>query len=264
MITVVKIREKHCKTALSPSRLPGLDYSLNPYTGCQHGCVYCYVPNILRVTRSDWGQWVEVKTNIPTVLAKELKTKKPGVVGLSTVTDPYQPIEKDRRLTRYCLEQLVKADFPVCIQTKSSLIQRDVDIIQKLSNAEVMISIGTLNDSLRKIMEPHSSAIQQRIDTLHTCSNAGITTKVFFGPIYPDITKEDISTILSTFANAGVSQVMIDTLNKKPGIVPAIQKQSNVPCFKEWINYDPVWYNEIKHEIHHLGKHLNFSIVDAF
>jgi DNA repair photolyase len=152
----------------------------------------------------------------------------------------------------------------VCIQTKSSLIQRDVDIIQKFSNAEVMISIGTFNDTMRKVMEPHSPSIHQRIDTLYKCSNTGITTKVFFGPIYPDITKKMISDILTTFADAGASQVMIDNLNTKPGIIPAIQKQSNAPCFKEWITSNTEWYDEIKKEIHHVGKQLDLSIVDAF
>ena len=94
----MKIREVKCKSALSSSSLPGLDYSLNPYRGCQHNCAYCYVPNVLRIQRKEWGSFVEVKTNIPVVLSKELKKKKPGVVGLSTVTDPYQPIEKKYHL----------------------------------------------------------------------------------------------------------------------------------------------------------------------
>ena len=84
----MKITETKCKSALSKSNLPGLDYSLNPYRGCQHKCAYCYVPNVLRIKRAEWGNYVNVKTNIPNILAKELKKKKRGIVALSTVTDP--------------------------------------------------------------------------------------------------------------------------------------------------------------------------------
>ena len=140
------IKEVICKTALSKSNLPGLDYSLNPYRGCQHNCAYCYVPNVLRIKRSNWGNFVYIKKNIPTVLSKELRNKKQGVVALSTVTDPYQPIEKKFKLTRYCLEQLLKIDFPVCLQTKSSLISRDLDIISKFSNAEIMFVLQIIHN----------------------------------------------------------------------------------------------------------------------
>ena len=97
----MEIKKINCKSALSASRLPGLSYSLNPYRGCQHNCAYCYVPNVLRIKRDLWGDFIDVKTNIPIILSKELKKKKPGVVGLSTVTDPYQPIESKYKLTRY-------------------------------------------------------------------------------------------------------------------------------------------------------------------
>ena len=162
----MKITEVNCKTALSKSMLPGLDYSLNPYRGCEHGCAYCYVPNVLRIERNSWGSFVEVKTNIPNVLSKELKNKKPGVVGISTVTDPYQPIENKYKLTRYCLEQLLIHDFPISFLTKSKLILRDIDLISKFSNAEVMFSIATINDSERKILEPYASSIQDRLKAM--------------------------------------------------------------------------------------------------
>ena len=181
------IREVNCKTALSTSSLPGLDYSLNPYRGCQHNCAYCYVPNVLHIKRNNWGNFVDVRTNIPNILSKELKKKKPGIIGISTVTDPYQPIEKKFNLTRYCLEQLLKYDFPICIQTKSDLVARDIDLISKFSDAEVMFSIGTLNDNERKILEPYSSPILNRLETIKQFSGEGIYVTVFFGPIYLEI-----------------------------------------------------------------------------
>ena len=167
----MKITEVECKSALSSSSLPGLDYSLNPYRGCQHNCAYCYVPNVLRISRLEWGGFVEIRKNMPLILAKELKNKKSGVVGISTVTDPYQPMEKKYNLTRYCLEQLLIHDFPVFIQTKSKLVLRDLDLISKFSNAEIMFSIGTLNEDERKILEPGASSINDRLNTLKKCSD---------------------------------------------------------------------------------------------
>ena len=131
------VGELSCKAALSRSGLPGFDYALNPYRGCQHGCIYCYSPETLREKRvcyspetlrekREWGSFVEVKRNIPGVLAKELRRLKKGVVGIGTVTDAYQPVEERYGVTRRCLEQLLRRDFPICIQTKSSLVERDI------------------------------------------------------------------------------------------------------------------------------------------
>jgi len=229
----MKIKEIKCKTALSKSNLPGLDYSLNPYRGCQHNCAYCYVPNVLKINREEWGSFVDVKTNIPNMLAKELKKKKFGVIGISTVTDPYQPIEKKYKLTRYCLEQLLIHDWPICIQTKSNLIVRDIDLISKFSDVEVMVSIGTLNDEERKMLEPQSSSINDRLDALKQFSNIGIKTGIFFGPVYPTIKKEDIPKIIDTFAESGAKEIMVDKFNLKPGILENVEK--NNPYFKRLI-----------------------------
>ena len=205
----MKINKVKCKSALSNSNLPGLDYSLNPYRGCQHSCAYCYVPNVLRIKRNEWGNFVDVRTNIPSVLSKELRTKKPGVVAISTVTDSYQPVEKKYKLTRHCLEQLLIHDLPVHIQTKSDLVTRDINLISKFSEVEVMFSIGTLNDNERKILEPFSSPIQNRLDALKKFSSEGIETSVFFGPIYPTVKISDISTIVDTFVEFGAKEIKV-------------------------------------------------------
>lgn len=265
----MKIREVKCKTALSPSSLPGLDYSLNPYRGCQHNCAYCYVPNVLRIDRSEWGCFVDVKTNIPIVLSKELRKKKPGVVGISTVTDPYQSVERKFRLTRYCLEQLLKYNFPVNIQTKSALVVRDIDIISKFSDVEVMMSIGTLNESEKRLLEPYSSSIKERLDTLREYSNDGIKTSVFFGPIYPTIKIEKLPVILDTFIECGVSEIMIDDLNLKPGIWKNIKSILNknpnlLEIFSKNLFKNKVYYTQIRDHIRELGIKKKVKIVDAF
>ena len=220
----MEVRPSLCKSALSASTLPGLTYSLNPYRGCQHACAYCYAPCVLRIPREQWGNVIEVKTNIPAVLAKELRTKKPGVVGISTVTDPYQPLERTYRLTRLCLEQLVSSGFPAHIQTKSVLVIRDIDLISQFSDAQVMMSIGTLDDRERRLLEPFASSIPERLAALKKLGDAGVTISVFFGPVYPTITAEDIPQILNAFQASGVSELWIDSLNLKPGIWESIQK----------------------------------------
>jgi len=253
------IKEVKCKTALSKSNLPGLDYSLNPYRGCQHACAYCYVPNILRIKRSEWGSFVNVRTNIPTILSKELRTKKPGVVAISTVTDPYQPVEKKYKITRYCLEQLLIRDFPVCIQTKSDLITRDLDLISKFSNAEVMFSIATLNDSERKLLEPFSSPIKNRLDAMKEISDTGINTSVFFGPVYPTVKSDDLESIINRFIENGATEIMLDKLNLKPGI-----KQSVEQALKSDISNNLSNYDLIRTKVFEVSKGKDIKIVDAF
>lgn len=257
----MKIKEIKCKTALSPSRLPGLDYSLNPYKGCQHNCCYCYVPNVLKIPRNTWGDFVDVKTNIPVILANELKKKKPGVVALSTVTDPYQPIEKKYKLTRYCLEQLLIHDFPVHIQTKSELIMRDVDLLSKIKELEVMFSIGTINDLERKILEPNSSSIQNRLQAMKKLSELGIKTSVFFGPVYPTIKKENLSFIINTFIEFGAKEIMVDKFNLKPGVLQVLKEKipDNIMVIEN-ISY----FREIYSEINNICSNKNIKVVLAF
>ena len=257
----MKIKEVKCKTALSKSLLPGLDYTINPYRGCQHNCCYCYVPNVLRINRQEWGNFVDVKRNIPNILSKELKKKKKGVVALSTVTDPYQPVEKKYKLTRYCLEQLLKYGFPVHIQTKSDLVIRDLDIISKFKNIEVMFSIGTIKDGERKLLEPFSSPIQKRLDAMKKISNEGIKTSVFFGPIYPTIKKNDIYDIVNVFIENGAKEIMVDKLNLKPGIENAITKKMPKNIF---LDKSPSYFRDMFSEINQICVKENVKAVLAF
>jgi DNA repair photolyase len=265
----MEIHEIFCKTALSSSTLPGLTYSLNPYRGCQHNCAYCYAPNVLRVPREQWGDCIEIKTNISEVLARELKAKKPGIVGISTVTDPYQPLERTYSVTRSCLEQLVTSKFPAHIQTKSALVTRDIDLLSRFSDTQVMMSIGTLNDKERSLLEPCTSPIPERLNALRMLTDAGIKTAVFFGPVYPTITLDDIPLILERFIEAGVSEIWVDRLNLKPGIWEHVQKkliQNRDLQHLFFINVfqNKNYYQEIRKEIHQQGRERNLCIVDAF
>lgn len=215
----MKIREVSAKTALSPSRLRGYDYALNPYRGCQHACVYCYSPAVLREKR-EWGSFVDVKINLPRVLSKELKKRRPGVVGISTVTDAYQPIEKRYRVTRACQRLLLKRDFPIVVQTKSDLVLRDLDLIKEFSEKEVGFTITTLNSDLAQKYEPGASKVEDRLIALEKIANSGIDTWVFLGPAMPYLTDRDneIETLISRLADIGVKEVIADRLNYRRGV----------------------------------------------
>lgn len=210
-----------CRTALSTSRLPGLTYSLNPYFGCEHGCLYCYSGSVFRnekIARS-WGAFVKAKSNIAEVLAKELREKRPGTIGLSTVTDPYQPFESKLRLTRSCLEVLARHDFKVSIQTKSSLVLRDSDLILG-PKFEVGVTITTMDPDLARKLEPRASPPQERQQVLESYSEKKVETWIFLGPIIPHVNdqQENLEGIIR-IAKATNSRLLFDKLNLRPWVL---------------------------------------------
>jgi DNA repair photolyase len=220
----MKYIEKACKTALSHSGIYGWEYVINPYRGCEHGCKYCYAPNIVKTSRTTWGQEVEVKKNIPNILAKELKNKKPKLVGLSSVTDPYQPLEEQFRLTRYCLEQLLRYKFPISIITKSPLILRDIDLLKRFEYSEITISISTINNKISHLIEPKAPSVRVRLEALEKLSENGLNTYAFLGPLLPIVEPEEIPEFVETLQQTGVKTIMVDTLNLKPGIWSDIEQ----------------------------------------
>ncbi|UCF09260.1 MAG: radical SAM protein [Thermoplasmata archaeon] len=230
----MNVMEVECDMALSESRLPGYDYSLNPYRGCFHGCTYCYVPNMLNIPRKEWGHFVEIKRNIPKVLAGELKRKKKGLVGLSTTTDPYQPLEKEYEVTRYCLEQLLRRDFPLSIITKSDLVIRDIDLISRFSEAEIGFTITTDNDSERLLLETNAPSIESRMEAMKKCSENGITTYAFLGPLYPTVRKENLHRFVEKLMDSGAQKIMADRLNLRPGVLDRLNQTLGSKKAKAW------------------------------
>ena len=222
------VREIFCKSMLSRSGISSVDYAVNPYVGCQHGCIYCYARFMKRFTghREEWGEFVDVRVNAPQVLARDLSRTVKGVVMLSSVTDPYQPLEKKYELTRKCLQKLLMHQFPITILTKSSLVLRDLDLITKFSNREVGFTITTIVDESRKKVEPYSSPVEERIAALEEFHEKGVSTYVFLGPILPYITdkNDNLQNIVMNFAKAKVDHVMVDRLNMRWGVWPSVVK----------------------------------------
>lgn len=189
----MKIEEKTCKSIISDSGLYGVDYSINPYTGCEHGCKYCYATFMEQYTNHshEWGSFVEVKVNAEEALERDLMRKDKGSILLSSVTDPYQPIEKKYEITRKILERLSNTKFPVTILTKSNLILRDLDVLSMFNSNRISVgfTINFADDRDRRIWEPKSSEISSRMKSLKKISEEGIDCYVHVGPYFEGITK---------------------------------------------------------------------------
>ncbi len=182
------IREVKVKSILTRTGIPGIDYCINPYVGCSHGCRYCYATFMKRFTAHTeaWGSFVDVRINAPEVLIKQIKGgDKSGNIIISSVTDPYQPVEGKYKLTRQCLEVLLPYQFSISILTKSPLVLRDIDIFKKFSEIEVGVTVTTDDEKIRKIFEPKTPPIGARINAIKTLHDNGIKTYAFIGPVLP-------------------------------------------------------------------------------
>ncbi len=208
--------------ALAPSLLAGYDWALNPYRGCAFDCLYCYAPDVVRVERESWAETIFVKRAAPSVLARELKRKRKGVIGLSTVTDPYQPIEKELEVTRRCLEVIARAGWPVSVLTKSPLVTRDLDILRKIPGAEVGFSIATSSEGERKRWEPSCPPIGARFEALRQVTAGGVRGYVFAGPIFPESSPSAVVGLAAQAAAAGAFEVVADSMHSRPGKLAAL------------------------------------------
>jgi len=214
------VREITCKSILTRSGISSIDYALNPYVGCAHACVYCYAVFMKRFTghREEWGEFVDVRVNAPEALSRQLKRAQPGSVSLCTVTDAYQPVERQYGLARGCLQTLAAhPEFPTTVLTKSALVLRDLDVLREMKGVEVAFTITTLDDAVRGVLEPAASPIQQRLVALARLHEAGIPTWVFFGPALPVFsdTEGAVDAFFAAMAEVGAGHVLVDTLNLK-------------------------------------------------
>jgi DNA repair photolyase len=211
------VREVECKSILTKSGIPSVDYAINPYVGCEHGCVYCYATFMKRFTghEEEWGTFVDVRVNASRVLARQLKRITPADINLGTVTDAYQRLEREYGVTRTCLEVLLEYDIPLCILTKSALVLRDLDLLKRLKAVEVAFTITTLDDGVRSVFEPRSSPMQERLEALRILSEAGISTWAFCGPLLPFLSdgEEQLDALFRELKQAGVGYVLVDSLN---------------------------------------------------
>ncbi|HTY86772.1 MAG TPA: PA0069 family radical SAM protein [Candidatus Acidoferrum sp.] len=227
----------HSKTVIARNDSPdvGFTASLNPYRGCEHGCIYCYA----RPTHEflgfsaglDFESKIMVKEDAPDLLRAELMSPKwrPQVIFLSGVTDCYQPVERRLKLTRRCLEVLAEFRNPVFIITKNRLVTRDIDLLSELARhqaAAVWLSITTLDAELRKVMEPRTAPPSARLDAIRELAAAGIPTGVNVAPIIPGLTDHEMPAILQAAADAGATAA---------GYAIVRLPYAVAPLFEQWL-----------------------------
>ncbi len=206
--------ETHPKTLINKVESPDvrMEYSMNPYQGCEHGCVYCYARN----THPYWGfsagldfeTKILIKREAPQILAKKLASPKwiPAPIMLSGNTDCYQPAEAKFKLTRQILEVVERFNHPVGIITKSALILRDIDILSRLAEKKlvtVAISINTVTEATRRLLEPRTASIPKRLQVIEELSKAGVFVHAMLGPLIPGLTDHEVMDIVEATSKAG-------------------------------------------------------------
>jgi len=206
---MLRVKEILAKSVLNKSKI--FDYCVNPYTGCQIACPYCYARLFMRRYsghEEEWGDFVDIKINAPDILKKQLERAKRGTVWVSSVCDPYQPLEKKYRLTRQCLAALLETQFPLNLQTKSALVVRDLDLLVGFEDAEVGFTITTENEEIAKLFEPKASSVEDRIKALGEINSRGVKTFAFIGPILPGNPKRLVQRLAGK-----VIRVYVDRMN---------------------------------------------------
>lgn len=184
------IKEITAKNIITKSNIPAVDYVINPYIGCNHSCIYCYARFMKRFTghAEKWGDFIDVKMNAADLIPSHSTKYRGKFFFLSSVTDPYLPLEKKYELTRRILKKLIPLQPHLGVQTKSNMVLRDIDLLKQFRECEVGLTITTLDDNFRKIIEPATAAIPKRIEALQKLKDFGIKTYVFIGPLWPFLT----------------------------------------------------------------------------
>ncbi|MFH1243106.1 MAG: radical SAM protein [Pseudomonadota bacterium] len=206
---MVRVKGIQAKSVLNKSKI--FDYCLNPYTGCQINCRYCYARLFMRRYsghREAWGQFVDAKVNAPEILKQQLVKAKKGTVWISSVCDPYQPLEAKYELTRGCLKELIKRQFPINVQTKSELALRDLDLFREFEEIEVGFTITTDDEGVARLFEPGATSVRGRLRALKRIHSSGIKTFAFVGPLLPGNPEKLIENLKDK-----VDRVIIDKMN---------------------------------------------------
>ena len=209
---VAKVRAKNI---LSRSKIGSGGYAINPYVGCSHGCIYCYAEFMRSATGHEeaWGEFLDAKDFDTASLVKFAASHRGERVFMSSVTDCYNPYEAQFGATRKVLEAVVGSDIKLQILTKSSLVTRDIDLLQTMPNVCVGVSLSVIDESLRRMLEPRASPVAARIAAIKKLCAAGVKTYIFVAPIFPQITP--VFDIISRYGDAA-DEIWFDRLNLYP------------------------------------------------
>lgn len=232
----VLLNEVACKSILSKSGLS--DWTINCYAGCEHGCRYCYARYMKRFThhREPWGTFVDARINAPQVLERQIKRAQRGRVILSSVCDGWQPLEEKYGLSRECVRLLLEHGWPVGILTKSALVSRDFDLLER-GEVDLGMTVSIRDERLRRMVEPEASPTQERMETLEAASPRGIEIWAFVGPFLPGLNddEENIAWLMGWMARLPVTHFYVDRLNFRPGVASSIRQtlQAHFPRLVE-------------------------------
>ena len=232
-----EVHEEKAKKIITKNTSPDIafDRSINPYRGCEHGCIYCFArPTHAYMGLSagiDFEAKLFAKQDAATLLERELSKKgyQPKLIAIGTNTDPYQPIEKERRIMRSILEVLERANHPVGIVTKSALVSRDIDILSRMAKkglVKVALSVTTLDRRLARVMEPRAATPTLRLKAISDLAEAGIPVSVMVAPVIPALTDHEMERILDSARGAGASEA---------GYILLRLPQEISPLFRDWL-----------------------------
>lgn len=250
----MKIKEKKVKSVITKSNLPDTDFVLNPYTGCQHACLYCYADFMKRFTGhngEEWGSFVDVKINAPeTITSKSIKEESLILIG--SVTDPYQPLEAKYKITRGCLEKLLEFQPRLEILTKSPLVLRDLDLLKQFKNLRVGISIGILDENLSRKLEPYASSPKRRLEALKKLNEEGVETYLFISPMFPEITGfKKLLELSRDYADEVLFENLNIRTNNRKRIFDFLRenKPELIPLYKQIQKKDNPYWDDLEKEI---------------
>jgi DNA repair photolyase len=250
-ISKAKIEYKSVSSILTPASgfMDLYDFTLNPYSGCSFGCTYCYAAFFSRTAgqRDTWGKWVQVKQNALNELIKW--RKKPLIdktIYISSVTDPYQPLEKDLRLTRHLLQEL--SDFhqvrPV-IQTRSPLVKRDIELFHRFRYIQVNMTITTDSEVIRKMFEPRCPPNEDRLKAIKEVSDAGIPACITMTPLLPI---ENIDAFIQGLRSTGISKLTVQPFHLERGKFIAGTRQAALELLRVY-DWSPQKYLEVESQL---------------
>lgn len=246
-----QIEYKKATAILTPASgfIGSYDYTLNPYSGCSFGCTYCYAAFFSRdeEKRQSWGYWVQVKENALQLITKfRKKLLRDKTIYMSSVTDPYQPIERELNLTRSILEELANFHQPrLVIQTRSPLVSRDVDLFKRFENIQVNMTVTTDSENVRKVFEPLCPSNTSRLKAIKEVNDAGVNTCITMTPLLPI---ENVKKFTQILKETGVQKFIVQPFHSEKGRFVAGTREAAMQLIEE-MNWTPERYIEIEESL---------------
>jgi len=218
------------------------DFTLNPYAGCSFGCTYCYAAFFSKTPerRDTWGYWVEVKENALAVLRRMRTPLQGKTIYMSSVTDPYQPIERQLGLVRSLLEELVRHQPRLVVQTRSQLVTRDIDLFRQLDHVRINMTVTTDSERVRRTFEPHCSTNQKRLDSIATVRRCGIDCAITMTPLLPI---EDADAFARDLLATGVERFVVQPFHADRGRFVAGTREQALTLIRE-MGWTPSRYHQ--------------------